>query len=39
LAQVGRERIDEVADPEKAIGRAMQTYLMEVLSLNNLDLT
>jgi tyrosyl-tRNA synthetase len=27
LAQVGRERIDETADPEKAIDRAMQTYL------------
>ena len=27
LAQVGRERIDETADPEKAIDRAMRTYL------------
>lgn len=27
LAQVGRERIDEMADPEKAIDRAMQMYL------------
>lgn len=27
LAQVGRERIDEINDPELAIGRAMDTYL------------
>lgn len=27
LARVGRERIDETIDPEKAINRAMQTYL------------
>jgi len=27
LAQLGKERIDEVADPEKAIDRAFQTYL------------
>lgn len=27
LAQVGRERIDETVDPEKAIDRAMRTYL------------
>jgi hypothetical protein len=27
LAQVGKERIDETADPEKAINRAMATYL------------
>ena len=27
LAQVGRERIDETADPELAINRALETYL------------
>jgi hypothetical protein len=27
LAKVGKERIDETADPEKAINRAMATYL------------
>jgi len=27
LAQVGSERMDEIADPEKAIDRAMETYL------------
>jgi len=27
LAQLGKERIDEVADPEVAIDRAFQTYL------------
>ena len=27
LAQVGNDRIDETADPEKAIDRAMKTYL------------
>jgi len=27
LARVGRERIDEMIDPEKAIDRAMRTYL------------
>lgn len=27
LAQVGRERIDETADPELAIDRALETYL------------
>jgi len=27
LAQVGSERLDEIADPEKAIDRAMETYL------------
>ncbi|MEG1954391.1 MAG: Bro-N domain-containing protein, partial [Hydrogenoanaerobacterium sp.] len=27
LAQVGSERIDETADPELAIGRALETYL------------
>ncbi len=27
LAKVGSERIDEIADPEKAIQRALQTYL------------
>ena len=26
LAQVGKERLDEIADPEKAIERAIQTY-------------
>ena len=26
LAQVGRERMDEVADPEKAMERAVDTY-------------
>ena len=29
LAQVGKERIDETADPEKAIDRAMRTYLQK----------
>jgi len=27
LAQVGSERLDEMADPEKAIDRAFETYL------------
>jgi hypothetical protein len=27
LAQVGRERLDEIADPELAIDRAFETYL------------
>jgi len=27
LAQVGSERLDEIADPEKAIDRAFETYL------------
>lgn len=27
LAQVGRERLEEIADPEKAIDRALETYL------------
>lgn len=26
LAEVGKERLDEIADPEKAIERAIQTY-------------
>lgn len=26
LAQVGSERLDEIADPQKAIGRAVETY-------------
>ena len=26
LAQVGKERLDEIADPEKAMERAIQTY-------------
>jgi len=29
LAMVGKERIDETADPEKTINRAMQTYLQK----------
>ncbi len=29
LAQVGKERIDETADPEKTIDRAMRTYLQK----------
>jgi hypothetical protein len=29
LAKVGKERIDETADPELAINRAMQTYLQK----------
>ena len=29
LARVGKERIDETADPEKTINRAMQTYLQK----------
>jgi hypothetical protein len=29
LARVGKERIDETADPEKAIDRAMKTYLQK----------
>ena len=27
LAQVGRERLDEISDPEKAIDRAFETYM------------
>ena len=27
LAQVGSERLDEIADPEQAIDRAFETYL------------
>lgn len=29
LAQVGRERIDEIADPELSIDRALETYLQK----------
>jgi len=29
LAQVGRERIDEIEDPEKGIERLMETYLLK----------
>lgn len=29
LAQLGKERIDEVADPEQAIERAINTYRMK----------
>jgi hypothetical protein len=34
LAQVGSERIDETADPELAIGRALETYLKKGYSRN-----
>ena len=34
LAQVGRERIDETADPELAIDRALETYLKKGYSAN-----
>jgi len=34
LAQVGTERIDELADPEKAIDRAFETYLRKGYSEN-----
>ena len=31
LARVGRERIDEIEDPEKGIDRLMETYLKKRL--------
>jgi len=34
LAQVGSERLDEIADPEKAIDRAFETYLRKGYSEN-----
>jgi hypothetical protein len=34
LAKVGKERIDETADPEKAINRALKTYLKKGYSKN-----
>jgi len=34
LAQVGNERLDEIADPEKAIDRAFETYLKKGYSEN-----
>ncbi|MBQ7659680.1 MAG: Bro-N domain-containing protein [Alphaproteobacteria bacterium] len=34
LAKVGRERIDEIEDPEIAINRALETYLKKGYSLN-----
>jgi hypothetical protein len=34
LAQVGRERIDETADPELSIDRALETYLRKGYSRN-----
>ncbi len=34
LAKVGRERIDETADPELSIDRAMRTYLQKGYSKN-----
>ena len=34
LAQVGSERLDEIADPEKAIDRAFETYLKKGYSEN-----
>ncbi|MDR1510061.1 MAG: hypothetical protein LBS53_10515 [Synergistaceae bacterium] len=34
LAQIGRERIDETADPELAIDRALETYLKKGYSRN-----
>ena len=34
LAQVGSERLDEMADPEKAIDRAFETYLKKGYSEN-----
>lgn len=33
LAKVGEERIDEIADPELAIERALETYLKKVLNM------
>lgn len=38
LARVGYERVEEVEDPEKAIQRAMQTYLKKGYSKNWVDL-
>lgn len=32
LAQVGRERIEEIIDPEQAIDRAMETYLKKAIA-------
>ena len=29
LAQLGKERLDEIADPEQAIERAINTYRMK----------
>lgn len=34
LSKVGRERIDEITDPELAMDRAMQTYLQKGYSPN-----
>ena len=34
LARVGRERMDEIADPEKTINRALETYLKKGYSEN-----
>ena len=36
LATVGKERIDEVIDPEQAIDRALATYLKKVIRANGL---
>ncbi|MFA5184291.1 MAG: Bro-N domain-containing protein [Patescibacteria group bacterium] len=38
LARVGYERVEETEDPEKAIGRAMSTYLKKGYSKNWVDL-
>lgn len=34
LAQVGSERLDEIADPQKAIDRAVETYRQKVIQKN-----
>ena len=36
LAQVGYERIEETEDPERALDRAMETYLKKGYSRNGL---
>lgn len=36
LSTVGKERIDEVIDPEQAIDRALATYLKKVIRANGL---
>ena len=33
LAQVGRERIEEIIDPELTIDRALETYRKKVIQL------
>lgn len=36
LAEVGKERIDEIIDPELTIDRALQTYLKKAIQENGL---